>query len=96
MRATAVGLAETLFQGIPTSLWLALWIGTLHNTEFYRSIFMQLYHLQIGTIVGEGGDIEVVQPTEDFVFWWLAASVFVLTPAGACLEGCPLSKRPTP
>lgn len=94
MRVTGLDLPVTLFLGIPLDVWSAFWIGTLHNTDYYKAAFLTLYHLEIATIGGDGGDVEVVRPVEGFSSLWVGYSLFMLTPPAACLGGCPLSRLP--
>lgn len=94
MRSTAIGMPETLYLGIPLPLWNLLWVGTLHNTDYYRAAFLSLYGLRIGTMVVDGSDIEAVVIRDGFLAWWVSATLFVLSPEGACLDGCPLSSLP--
>lgn len=96
MRVTAADLPVTLFLGIPLPVWDAFWVATDHDTDEYKNAFLNLYHLEIVTIDGGDGEIEVVRPIEGFLPFWVAAALFVVSPSGACLGGCPLSKRPTP
>lgn len=96
MRSTALGLAVSLYIGIESDLWYALWLGTLHNESRYIDAFLAGYGLEIATIGGDGGDIEVVRPRDGYLDYWIEITTFVLLPAGACLDGCTLSARPTP
>jgi len=92
MRATAIGLAETLFVGIPSPLWFFLWEGTLHTDSVYKQAFLDLYHLEIVTIEGTEGLYEAVSPRDGYLAWWVSMSLFILTPDAACLVGCQQTK----
>lgn len=94
MRATSIGLAETLNVGIPTPLWYALWEGTDHTDRVYKDGFRRLYHLEIVTIEGEDGSVEVVRSVDGDLAFWGEVGLFILTPGGACLDGCQQSRLP--
>lgn len=94
MRNTSEGLLLTLFLGIPSDVWYAFWLVTAHASDVYVNAFLALYHLEIVTIAGDPDPIEVVRPSEDYLFWWVEMSVFILTPSAACLDGCPQSTLP--
>lgn len=94
MRQTAEGLALTLYLGIPLAVWDVFWVVTTHNTAGYRETFRVLYHLDIGTMVVEGSEVEAVVVSDGFTGWWLGVTLFLLTPGGACLGGCQQTQLP--
>lgn len=84
----------TLYLGVPLAVWDALWLATTHNTAEYKSVFRTLYHLEIGTMVVDGSDVDAVVVVDGFTAWWLSISVFLLTPSAACLDGCQQTQLP--
>lgn len=94
LRQTAEGLALTLYLGVPLAVWNAFWTVTTHNTAAYREVFRSLYHLEIGTMEVDDLSVEAVVVVEGFEAWWISVTVFLLTPGGACLEGCGQTQLP--
>lgn len=96
MRVTGLDLPVTLFLGIPSPIWYAFWLGTAHNEARYIDAFLLLYGLEVVTTTLDGEEVEVVRPRDGYLDYWVSLSLFVLSPSGACLDGCPLSARPAP
>lgn len=94
MLETSVGLALTLYEGMPLDLWLAMWSVLLGNSAERRAAFLALYHLEIATIGTEDAPFDAVRPVEGFVGWWVEVAVWALLPASACPDGCAQSQRP--
>jgi hypothetical protein len=94
MRQSAEGLALTLYLGIPRPVWDAFWLVTTHDADVYKELFRSLYHLEIGTMVIDDADVEAVVVVDGFGSWWLAMTVFLLTPAGSCPDGCEQTQLP--
>lgn len=94
MRQTAEGLALTLYVGVPLTLWDIFWLGTTHNSARYREIFRSLYHLEIGTMDVSGDIVDAIVVVSGFEWWWIQMTAFLLTPGGACLDGCQQSQLP--
>lgn len=94
LRSTAEALLLTLFVGVPLDVWDSFWFGAPDAGQARRDAFLWIYHLEIVTI--EEGDppeeVTLVRPT--VLMFWVDASVFVFTPAAACLAGCEQSKLP--
>lgn len=95
-RQTAEALALTLYLGVPRPVWDLFWLVTAHPGEVYREAFRVLYHLEIGTMEVDGSPIEAVVVVEGFAGWWLALSLFILSPSGACVGGCRQTTLPSP
>lgn len=94
MRQTAEGLALTLYLGVPLAVWDAFWLVTTHNTAEYKFLFRSLYHLEIGTMVVDGGEVDAIVVADGYTTWWLGVTLFLLTPGGACLDGCQQTQLP--
>lgn len=92
LRQTCEGLVLTLFQGIPLAVWDAFWLVTSHNSDEYKRAFLGLYHLEIVTIEIDLVPTDVVRPRDGFLSQWVDYSLFVVSPAAACLEGCGQSR----
>lgn len=94
LRATAEALPLTLFLGVPLDLWETFWLLSPDNSPDRRAAFLTVYMLEIATIDEGGGEAEVtvVRPTD--LLFWTGASLYVFTPAAACLSGCEQSKPP--
>lgn len=94
LRATIMGIAETLNIGIPLPLWSAFWLIYGGWNEEVQLSFLATYRLEIVTI--EVGDpvelLDVVRAKvpADYASWVL----FLLTPSAACIGGCLQSKLP--
>lgn len=86
LRSTALALPLTLFVGIPRDVWDVFWLPLILQPEYRREVFIEVYLLEIVSIVVEGVDVEIVRPTNLPV--WVEYSLQVLTPSGACLDGC--------
>lgn len=88
LRSTAEALLLTLFVGVPKDLWDTFWFASLYSGEARRLAFLEIYDLEIVTIidVDTQEDLVVVRPT-NFAFWD-DASIFVLFSAAACSGGC--------
>lgn len=84
----------TLGLGMPLEFWDAAWFASGRDDELNRTAFMQVYHLEIGTIVEDMIDIPAVVPTAGFNDLWLYYGAWLLLPAAACLDGCEQSQRP--
>lgn len=95
LRASIEGLLLTLWIGIPSDLWEAFWFGEPQSGAAVRSAFLSIYGLEIVTIVPTEGEpaVEVVRPVD--LVQWVSWSLFLLTPAAACLSGCQLSRNPS-
>lgn len=96
LRSTAEALVLTLFIGVPLDVWGAFWLVYEDNGEAVRDAFLAIYGLEIATIdTGEPPTpLDVVRPND--LPFWVDASLFILTPAAACLSGCEQSTVPTP
>lgn len=94
LRDTSEGLVLTLFIGIPKTLWDAFWIPTIHGSEKVREAFLSIYKLEIVTIPLGGEDTLVVRPRDGYADVWLDWSIFMVSPAAACLSGCQQSTVP--
>lgn len=94
MRQTAEGLALTLYLGVPLAVWDAFWLATTHNADIYKGVFRTLYHLEIGTMVIDDLDVDAIVVVGGFVDWWLGVSLFLISPGGACLDGCQQTQLP--
>lgn len=94
LRATAEALPLTLFLGVPIDVWNTFWLLSPDSTEDRKAAFLVVYMLEIATIDEGGGEEEltVVRPLD--LPFWVDASLFVFTPAAACLSGCQQSKPP--
>lgn len=88
----AEALPLTLYLGVPVDLWDAFWVLTVDSGQAVRDAFLVLYGLEIGTIVEDELEIEVVRPTSGWLPFWVTASLFILTPDAACLSGCEQSR----
>jgi len=84
----------TLGLGMPVEFWELAWLASGNDTAMQRATFMALYHLEIGTMVIEGSDVEAVIPVTGFESWWIELGVWLLLPPAACLAGCEQSQRP--
>jgi len=94
MLDTSVGMALTLYVGMPLDLWLAMWSVLLGNSPERRAAFLALYHLEIATIEDVEAPYEAVRPVDGFYDWWLEVALWALTPASVCPDGCGQSQRP--
>lgn len=94
LRQTAEGLALTLYLGVPLAVWDAFWIVTTHDSDPFKVVFRSLYHLTIGTMDVDDVPVDAVVVVDGFEGWWLALTLFLLTPAGACLDGCQQTQLP--
>jgi len=94
MRQTCEGLALTLFEGVPLPVWDALWLATDHNSDDFKLAFLALYHLRIGTMDVDDEAIAAVVVVGGFTALWVGWSLFMVTPAAACLAGCEQSRLP--
>lgn len=94
VRQTCEGLVLTLFSGVPVPIWDVLWLGTGYTDARYKEAFRTIYGLEIATIDGDGGPIEVVRPIDGMLPSWVLWSLYVVTPSAACLEGCGQSTVP--
>lgn len=94
LRATIVGIAETLNVGIPLGLWVAYWALYPAVSAETQVAFLRIYRLEIVTIVidPEQPPVDVVRALDPWVFesW----AVFLLTAEAACLDGCEQSRLP--
>lgn len=95
-RLMASDLPVTLFVGVPLPLFDTFCIGAGLSPQWRVDSFLRIYHLIHATVVVEEADVEVIAPDEGYLPLWVSNSLFVLTPAAACLDGCQLSPRPTP
>jgi hypothetical protein len=94
LRQTALALPLTLWLGVPTSIYDVFWFGAPDNGAPAREVFLNVYGLEIVTIVVEMEDTEVVRPKSGYLDLWVSWSLFVLTPGAACLAGCEQSTFP--
>lgn len=94
MRQTAEGLALTLYLGIPRPIWEAFWLATTHDETWYRETFRTLYHLEIGSMEVDDAPVEAVVVVDGYTDWWLGVSLFLLSPGGSCVDGCPQTQLP--
>lgn len=92
MRQLALLMPGTLFLGVPVSVWDAIRIGAGLTDEEMTLAFYYIYWLEIATI--EEGEppspIDVVRPTN--LPLWVDWSLYVLTPASLCPDGCEQSR----
>jgi hypothetical protein len=95
-RFLAVSLPETLYQGVPVALYDAERALFGLTPDVRRDSFERIYHVAHGHIVVDEEEVEVVLPEEGYLDLWVSNTLFILTPAAACTDGCPLSERPTP
>lgn len=88
VRGMAEALPLTLYVGVPVAIWDALWFGASGVNEDRRVTALNTYLLEIATITDTETEeeIEVVRPT--YLPFWVEASLWVLLPAAACLDGC--------
>lgn len=96
LRATSAALILTLGVGMPLDLWLTVWAVFPLTGGARRAAFLEIYYLEIVTIM-EGEPpvpVDVVRPTD--ASFWLALSVYLLLPNAACLGGCTQSINPAP
>lgn len=84
----------TLFVGMPRELWDILWLVYPDSGEAVREAFLVIYQLEIATIVVDEVEVEVVRPVDGGLSLWVSWSLFVVTPAAACLAGCGQSRVP--
>lgn len=90
MRGTAIGLTETLNLGIPVALWDVLWLPLIPSRDERKAAFINLYLLEVVEVeFGLPPVLTDVVRATDFIFW-LLVDVLVLSPSGACLDGCSL------
>lgn len=92
LRSTAEALLLTLFLGVPYDLWDAFWFGAPASGEVRRLSFLSIYGLEIVTIDVDLVPTEVVRPQVSYLPYWVEVSVYILTPAAACLSGCEQSR----
>lgn len=95
LRLTIEGVALTLGVGIPRELWDDFWLGTVQSGAAVRSAFLLIYGLEIVTIVGDDGEVEVVRPAGGFLVTYAGWALYLVTPSAACLDGCQQSRVPT-
>jgi len=88
LRATIIGLADTLYVGIPKPLWDAFWFPFVFVETAYQPAFLSIYKLEIVTIVVDLEEIAVVRPIAGHLPDYISWSLFLITPAAACLDGC--------
>lgn len=88
LRSTAEALLLTLFVGVPKDLWDTFWFASLYSGQDRRDAFIEIYALEIVTIIDVETDEEllVVRPT-DFAFW-SDASLFTIGAGSDCGGGC--------
>lgn len=94
LRGTIIGLADTLFLGLPVVLWNAFWLPYGGVNDEVKQAFLSIYKLEIVTITVEGDELSVVRPIGDSAVTWLSWALFLLTPAAACVGGCSQSTVP--
>lgn len=94
IRQTCEGLALTLGIGIPVPVWGAFWIATGKLDPFYKEQFRAIYGLEIATIEGDSGPIDVVRVANSCPFDWAVFGLFILSSHAACLDGCGQSRVP--
>lgn len=94
LRQTALALPATSFLGVPLDIWDAFWLGAGGGMDARRDAFLTVYQLEIVTI-DEGEPpvpVEVVRPVD--LPLWVSWSLYVLTSASLCPDGCEQSKPP--
>jgi len=96
LRQTAESLVLTLGLGVPVTLWVVFWAVTSHDNDAYRLAFRLAYHLEIATIDEGGSPVEVVRPRAGWGDLWADITLYIVSPAGACLGGCSQSKVSPP
>lgn len=93
-RSTAEGLLLTLYVGVPLDLWEAFWFGSYLTGEVRRRAFLTIFELEIVSIVLVEGELPVTVVRPVNLPLWVESSLYLLTPAAACLSGCQQSKPP--
>jgi len=96
MRQTAILFPETAYVFIPRSVWDAFWIMTVHSETVYRDVFCVLYGLKTVEVMVDDSPLEAIVIEDGWLDFWVGATVFYLSPAGTCLDGCQQSRLPTP
>lgn len=93
-RETGVGLAASLFVGIPVPLWELFWFGLPLSGDARREAFLHIYGLQIVTITPGGGDdpYDAVVPVD--LPQWVTWAAWVVSPAGVCVDPCGITIYP--
>lgn len=96
MPAYAALLAVALMEGVPLTVWDALWTATPHAPAAYRAAFLTLYYLEMATIDVDELPVVVIRPMFGALTIWAQYIVFFASGGESCPDGCGLSKRPTP
>lgn len=94
LRTTALALVETLWIGVPTGLWDTFWLASPDVTDDVKLAFRIIFGLEIVTIEEGDDEISVIRPAAGYLGYWVSWSLFVVTPAAACLAGCEQSRVP--
>jgi hypothetical protein len=88
----AILLVGTLFIGVPRDVFDAVCLGVGMPDDERRTNFLLDYHLAYARVTVDGGDIDVVAPEDGFLSLWADNSLFIVTPAALCPDGCTLSR----
>lgn len=94
LRQTALALPLTLYLGVPTSIYDTFWFGAAGNGVAAREVFLNIYGLEIVTIIIDTEETEVVRPKSGYLDLWVSWSLYVLTPESTCPAGCEQSTFP--
>lgn len=94
LRGTIIGLADTLYVGFPSPIWDAFWFPYTGVNDAVKSAFLSIYKLEIVTITLEDVEVSVIRPRGGDNAAWISWTIFLLTPAAACLDGCQQSRVP--
>jgi len=95
-RLVALDLPVTLFVGVPLPIFETMCAAAGLSPDWRVDAFLLIYHLVHARVVSGEEEIEVITAEDGFLSLWVDNGLFALTPAAACLGGCPLSKAPTP
>lgn len=89
LRECLASFEITLGTFMPCVIFNALWLAVPVSADARKAAFVEIFSLtETEMIITEGGELECVY-TFDIPAFWLELAVFSLTPAGACLSGCP-------
>jgi len=88
VRDMAIALPLTLFIGVPKAVWDAMWFGASGVNQDRIDSALSSYLLEIVTIPDEETEIDVVVVRPTDLPFWVEASLWILLPAAACLDGC--------